>query len=414
VREVMDRRKVSATQACLACHEPEGRDFLPLSFDRHCASCHEKNLQPTVGIPEEDVASGDEAELARARGRVSKTNVRHEDPWILASLRKLHRAMSPEAEAGERAALAAELSRLRRRAALATPLATLSDEDLAARARAIDLELAALERRIGAQSRASGVRDARAGEVAAALSGSPDPSVRAAARDLERSLAAEKTGASPVADFAGHRQQVLDLLDAALAAEAAPAARIDDLRRRVLALSPRDDAGDVLARALEQRRHERARVEDEQALRREGPLPPVPVVLSAGPRAVQRAVEDVEERLRRLEAVPPAGDTTAESQARRRESADSLAASCIKCHIVENAALLPVRAARTVMTRARFVHRPHLIQADCLQCHGSVEKSASARDLNFAGVASCRECHRPGAVRQECLTCHRYHAPAVP
>jgi hypothetical protein len=86
----------------------------------------------------------------------------------------------------------------------------------------------------------------------------------------------------------------------------------------------------------------------------------------------------------------------------------------VKCHVVKDAALAPVRAARPVLTRARFVHQPHLLQADCVRCHNGIEQSASSADLVFKGVQSCQECHGATAVRQDCIGCHRYHAPNVP
>jgi hypothetical protein len=73
-----------------------------------------------------------------------------------------------------------------------------------------------------------------------------------------------------------------------------------------------------------------------------------------------------------------------------------------------------VRAARPVLVRARFVHEPHLLQADCVRCHAGVEKSELSRDLNFKGVENCRECHKPFQASQDCRECHLFHPKAVP
>lgn len=93
-----------------------------------------------------------------------------------------------------------------------------------------------------------------------------------------------------------------------------------------------------------------------------------------------------------------------------------LAAPCAKCHLIENARIAPVVAARPLLVRANYVHEPHLlpVQGDCFHCHESIQGSKQSQDLNLEGIKSCRECHKPRGVRQDCQTCHRYHPPPVP
>jgi len=91
-----------------------------------------------------------------------------------------------------------------------------------------------------------------------------------------------------------------------------------------------------------------------------------------------------------------------------------LAAACTKCHILKAGAFAPVRAARPVLARARFIHEPHLIQADCAKCHPGIEASKVSKDLNFKGIQSCRECHKAFQAKQDCRECHLFHPKAVP
>jgi hypothetical protein len=425
VAEVMEKWKMSESQACLACHEPEARDFQPLSFSRHCASCHDKDMQPTVGIPEADVLDpsalaalglpANESEFARARGKIGKAVVRHKDDWIVTSLHRLRRSLAPEAFAAERGTMAAQLARLRRRLALAAPLANLSVEELKKRGEAIEREIQGLESRMAALAQAAGQPSAHVGEVAqAALATSTDAALKAEAEALQRALEGAAAKGAAV-DFPERRRDLLELLDAVAAAQPAFARRVEDLRRRALALSPGEAAHDVLARSLEQRRLERDRVEDERQLRAGGAPPPVAVMLLATQRSLQRAIEDTEAQLRHFDdAAPVPAALTEDERAQKLDSADSLTSSCVKCHVVAQAKLAPVRAARPVLVRARFMHEPHLLQADCVRCHGGIEKSSKSEELNFRGIQSCRECHVAQTVRQDCLSCHRYHAPNLP
>jgi hypothetical protein len=428
VAEVMEKKGVDQTQACLFCHETgAGRDFQPIAFDRHCKECHEKALVATVGIPEADVLTPEvfigggfgtqpvtAAEFETGRGRVAKNTVRHRDDWVMASLRRLRRELEPEAHAAERAALRARLSRLRRRSALSTPLAQLDLEELAAREKMLQTELAALERRLQSlgQANAAGAA-ARVQEVATALAAAGDEAVKAEAAHLKTATAS--SGGSPE-EFDARRKQVLALLDAVEAADPALKPRTDDLRRRLVALVQGDSTEEVLSRARDQRQAELARIGDERTLRASGALPPPSALLLGEQRALQTAMAEVETQLKTLDEGPPVTSRLGEEErARKKESLDSLLSSCVKCHVTSSAALTRVRAAHPVMVRARFMHQPHLqVATDCNRCHAGIEASKVASDLNFKGVQSCQECHSAGSARQDCLSCHRYHPPAVP
>jgi hypothetical protein len=208
---------------------------------------------------------------------------------------------------------------------------------------------------------------------------------------------------------------VLAALDALESADPSSKPRAEDLRRRLVSLLPGDSTADVLARAREQREAERERLRDERALRAAGALPPASALLVGEQRGLQTAIADVQAQLDRLDEGPPVSPGVAgEERERKKESLDSLLQSCVKCHVMSGAAMAPVRAAKPVLVRSRFVHQPHLLQADCLKCHQGIDASKVASDINFTGVQSCRECHTTRAARQDCLSCHRYHPPAVP
>jgi hypothetical protein len=428
VAEVMQKRGVDETQACLFCHETSGRDFQPVSFDRHCAECHQKALVATDGIPESDVLKPEvfigggfgtqpvtSAEFESGRGRVSKTTVRHRDDWVMANMRRLRRELEPAAHASERSALQARLSRLRRRLALSTPLAQLSLDDLTERETMLQTEIKGLDQRLSAVGQATPPNAARVQEVVAALSAAGDETVKAEAQKLKADASATTAAMSPP-EFDARRKQLLSLLEAVETADPQLKVRTDELRRRLISLVPGDSTQEVLTRARDQRQAEVARIHDERALRASGTLPPAAVMLLGERRALQTAIADVEVQLKALDEGPPvATNLTDDDRTRKKESFDALASSCVKCHVMNGASMGRVRAARPVMVRARFLHQPHLqVAADCNRCHAGIAESKVASDLNFKGVQSCRECHGAGNARQDCLSCHRYHPPAVP
>lgn len=129
VRELLRRNEWTDPQrACLACHEPEasGRGFAPLDFERHCGACH---LTRGIGTPTLPIAddgdprspgvltleavrsSGEPGtrwaffsnpdEFRGGGGQVMKRPLHHPDPWVLANLRRIRRALYPDAGVSE-------------------------------------------------------------------------------------------------------------------------------------------------------------------------------------------------------------------------------------------------------------------------------------------------------------------------
>jgi hypothetical protein len=436
VREIL-KQGGTEKDACVRCHEPakQGRDLEPIVVERYCASCHAKD--GSVGlvdpIAQEDVVAPADL-LARAggnfrleefdtsRGRIGKTAVRHRDDWVLFNLRKLRRELDPGGVAAERAALQAREAQLQRRLALSAPLAGLDLEALRAREAALGAELSGLEARLAAQARAEAPTAglARLDEIAVAVAATGDASAGGEARALEAQAEALRSAgavpaALPAAEVQARRQEILTLLDAVGAADPELKPRAEDLRRRLLALSPGDSPEEMLSRVRDQRRAEIARVRDEMKLRASGVTPPPMVLLAGEQRAIRDALASVRVRLGLLADAPGPAEPLADDVLRRkRETFDVLDAACRKCHLFSGFALAPVSVAQPRLVHASFVHAPHLLQADCARCHAGVEKSQQSSDLSFKGVASCRECHRPRAVRQDCQSCHRYHPAATP
>ncbi|MEM7352230.1 MAG: cytochrome c3 family protein [Acidobacteriota bacterium] len=159
-REVMERQGLQDVErACLFCHNPQsdGKSFEPLDFDRHCDACHLTAQTTTARLP---IASAEGpgvttlAELVDTQppgtrwalfanpneyrqvgSRVAKSPVHHADPWILENLRRLRRALYPDAGLAELLQTspdvpASELTTLYREA-----VATLEDYALGLRSR---------------------------------------------------------------------------------------------------------------------------------------------------------------------------------------------------------------------------------------------------------------------------------------
>ena len=99
-----------------------------------------------------------------------------------------------------------------------------------------------------------------------------------------------------------------------------------------------------------------------------------------------------------------------------------VAEPCLQCHVVKQATIGRVQKVQTVLRRARFDHRPHIMLRGCLDCHQRIpvnEYTTSNGPLspaidgagihNLPGIATCRECHTTGRAPDRCRTCHVFH-----
>lgn len=114
-------------RTCLYCHNPQsdGKNFMPLDYDRHCGDCHLNAAVETPKLAVKDPANPnvpgvETLEMIKARrgpgtlwafyanpydfnpvdprpgARVSKTPIYHEDPWILENLKLIRQRIYPD------------------------------------------------------------------------------------------------------------------------------------------------------------------------------------------------------------------------------------------------------------------------------------------------------------------------------
>lgn len=124
-REVLKKAgSINIESACLYCHRsgPDGKHFMPVNFDAHCADCHQpvKNETPALAVvdPGNPAVPGVETlqmiqsrrapgtfwsfytnpnEFAIRQGtKVVKSPVYHKDPWILENLKLIRKTLYTE------------------------------------------------------------------------------------------------------------------------------------------------------------------------------------------------------------------------------------------------------------------------------------------------------------------------------
>jgi hypothetical protein len=445
-----DRRLQSTSQTCGECHRLDNRgdDFVPLTFEAHCADCHSGDLRmdPVASRQVETIADIElalppevirewgmrESDFDAFGGSVERLEPAHRDPWILHNLRKLWRELDPAGFAADRAQLQARQTRLQRRLDLASPTALEGEQRLSQRASTLESELEYIEERLAAQpaARAPAGGVSRLTTVLEAMRASGDPAAGARAAELlERGA---RLGTEPIpelplppAAFEERRSELLRILDALEATAPDRSAQVEELRRRLEQLSPGETSEGVLKRTRQQRLDTLRRVRDEIRLRESGTAPPSEMLLDAERQAVTSSLREVGRALQLLDAVPdPRAMLSPRAQEEKRLAVQNLTRGCGYCHEVSpDGRMADASAADAVLWRARFTHRDHLTQGEvCTHCHAdgnapepwSIETSGESSELNFKGVNSCRECHRPGQADDGCQKCHDYHPPAVP
>ena len=467
MKEMIKEGAAGEWDSCARCHAPEvqGRDLQRINYDQHCARCHSESELTMEPVATRDVLvdvplPGAVGALNRSPdgATVQRLGIRHKDDWVLYNLRKLQWELYPDAYGRDRGALLARVNQLERRLYQAQPLSGLAVETLREREAAVREELRRLEMRSQALASKSPQEAGldRLAEVAAAAALSGDDSARTLAEGASREAAllrqsTTKAGAMPIGEFDLRRQELFGLLDALAAADPGRKRTVEDLRRRLLALSHGETTADAVLRARAQRQRDLDRIADEISLRSAS----VPVEARALPEqvALEQRLKDLREQLGKFytfSGTPPplgASDRAAKLESLLKLSgAGSVAAGkgerCAKCHLLQEGSLVPQRAAQPVMVRATFAHRSHLDAAlpeaslfrrivsrlkgtqapvvgpgrnRCAYCHEAIVAAGDApRAPSIPGVPSCRECHRSGAVRQDCQLCHRYHPAGGP
>jgi hypothetical protein len=242
---------------CEACHEltPDRSGFQPMTFDRHCGTCHEHQdngvipgdseevspeylLLDVAGAPAPPTTAGD-------LGRIVVSGMKHRDPWVVYNAERLRRIIDP-------AGVNAEMTALRMQSTYLAQylsgqwLSQLDPRALELWKAALEQEVAAFDRRIAAAQTGSDdaalreIRDA-VRQIAQQLR-TVEPAI-AAALDAETgsdAAPAPSTDNAPQAAqlFAARKAELSALLDAIAARDSKLADRAAALKRRVEQLAP--------------------------------------------------------------------------------------------------------------------------------------------------------------------------------
>jgi hypothetical protein len=451
MREMIKDGAKGEWESCTRCHVPQaqGSDFDPVSYEAHCARCHSESELVMDPVPAMDVVeavalrdAGGAFERSPDGATLRKLGLRHKDPWVLFNLRKLQAEAFPAAYARDRNALLARASGIERRLFQAEPLVGLSIEGLRQRRDAVAEELRRLEGRLSAQTGAldAPAAQARLDELVAAALASGDETVRQQAE-----AARQRSGSADRDDLEARRRELLATLDALAAAEPARARTVEDLRRRLMALRPGETSPENLQRALRQRRQDLARLADEIRLREKA----IPAEVRSLPERVglEAELKRLRDDLANYYQLPEGEPLSEADLARKRDAIVKLTGAgtkehCAKCHLIDEGSLARPRPAKSLMVRAVFAHRKHLVaplpqpgivarvkaalrrdsaakvsdrdRYRCAYCHeGIVAAIDPPRKPAIPPVQSCRECHASGATRADCQLCHRYHPPGT-
>ena len=426
-----------AAQTCAACHPPSraNRDFEPLNFDRHCAACHFEGRLGRQHGPRPAHRRGRPGGAARARNRrrrhLQARGVRDRPRQGRAPVRPAPRCLGdvqPRASCARRAsptpsrAIVGAWRRAsppssgvwpppRRWRRSTRPASTSARPPSSARAR---------ERRSAWPRSPPPATRRRAGrgstEVESGLRGAGDAAAADEVSKLRQAATAAGAGAAPLpaADFEARRQEVLGLLEAVETADPALKPRTEDLRRRIVALAPGENAADLLARVRDQRQAALERLRDEQTLRAQGVAPPRATLLESERSDLQRALADARAQLASLASVAVSTPLPAEERQRRqgdggggggavhevphpgRRSAGPGARGAAGA----GARRLPPRAASPA-GRLREV-----------PCRHRGQQGFEGPQLQ--GYRQLPRVPQAFEARQDCLECHRFHPKAVP
>jgi hypothetical protein len=159
-RHVVEAQKTTGA-ACAGCHQQSAdrRGFVPMTFDRHCASCHAPN-----GVFDESDPIGQDFIVAASalpepwrsttavqlqpRGRKQiAAGLRHRDGWVLYNALRLRHGIDSDGVAAERLALRGQIAYLEQFQSV-RPVTLATAEELQAAATELRAQLSALETRL--------------------------------------------------------------------------------------------------------------------------------------------------------------------------------------------------------------------------------------------------------------------------
>jgi hypothetical protein len=256
---------------CEACHEPTSDlvGFQPMTFDRHCRSCHTRDgfvTGDTEAVPKEFLVLS--AEQAGApppafeeggRGTIVLSRMKHRDPWVLYNAQRLRRMIDPAGVMAETAALRGQIAYLMQQTT-GRPLSAVGRADLEKWQATLQQELQSIDARL-ASNAPSGGDDVALNEMRAAIAqvakqlAPVDADANALSTDAQNAnnAGAPPAGADPAKSFADRKAELTAILDAIAArGDKALSDRAAELKKRVDALQPAGGAAADLA-ALNER-----------------------------------------------------------------------------------------------------------------------------------------------------------------
>jgi hypothetical protein len=249
--------------ACQICHEQTGDriGFVPMTFERHCASCHAPEgtfaesdpilgelLVPPASLPA-DWRSRTAATLApRGRKQVA-SQLRHRDGWVLFNALRIRQSIDRDGESAERLILRGRIAYLEQLLTV-RPVHQASPQELQAAVATLQGEIAAIDQRLVAGSSPDDTALSEMTTAIQALAGQLAQADAAAAADFKTIASQTPAGGSEPpgpsgnddreARFERRKAELLKLLDTvASRTPAGPMAdRASALRAEVERLTP--------------------------------------------------------------------------------------------------------------------------------------------------------------------------------
>jgi len=140
---IRNRTGLEREDACLTCHQPMrgGPDMEPISFGRHCSTCHTREGSLELVPPTR--VEGDPMPLwgpSFATGLAAEPRL-HKEPWVVEAANQLRRELDPEAHRSKREELQVQVQALREQLESYAPAAGLDEPSLRERERSLAAEL---------------------------------------------------------------------------------------------------------------------------------------------------------------------------------------------------------------------------------------------------------------------------------
>ena len=252
------------SQTCETCHElqPDRRTYKPITFDRHCASCHLVAGKLTMDRRKEPSATGNVPSVLIApvgtppgqlsppdtRGRQVLTGFAHRDPWVIERLNRLSAIIDPNgAVTASRRARLERAIRAARSAVDVGAIAGVAVQDLDRWAEDLRLDVAAIDAQRAAEPGALSASSQTSLRELATLLAPNDPAVASSlAAAAARPTPAPAAAPASAADVEARRAEITALLDAIdQRGDAAAKKAAADIRKRLASVAP--SAGELTA-----------------------------------------------------------------------------------------------------------------------------------------------------------------------